>query len=261
MSENKTIAPETIAQRCFLTTADYSKLTDVDWCVLDFTDGKRSFEEIASILPTDRESIASSYSHLQSLGLVTWRSAAVHKDEQSPIFLTDLSADFSSDLLGALKSPMSSTSESAIRTDETDILNQIIGCLGSSSDGASVEVDEAPHFAGYDDATCRQYLPERLISVFRQYSPRHYDTKLEISGEMQAFAEFIHVHLSELTPYELLGIAEGTTDESVIRQGYATRSKQFHPELYFRKKIGPFAEILSDIFKAMTSAHHELQPS
>lgn len=260
MSENKKIAPETIAQRCFLITADYSKLTDVDWCVLDFTDGKRSFEEVASILPADRERITASYWHLQELGFVTWRSTAVLTGEHSPIVLTNLSSEISPEILGGGKSPVVSM-ESAIRTDETDILNQIIGCLGSSSDGASVEVDGAPHFAGYDDATCRQYLPERMIPAFRQYSPHCYDAKLEISGEMQAFAEFIHAHLSELTPYELLGIAEGTTDEAAIQQGYAMRSKQFHPELYFRKKIGPFADMISEIFKAMTAAHRDIQAS
>ncbi|MBQ8036202.1 MAG: hypothetical protein IJ268_04350 [Proteobacteria bacterium] len=42
---------QTIANRGELSGLDLSKLTSLDWIVLDLSDGRRSFGEIARLLP------------------------------------------------------------------------------------------------------------------------------------------------------------------------------------------------------------------
>ena len=85
------------------------------------------------------------------------------------------------------------------------------------------------------------------------------DSKLDVPLELQVFIEFIHDNLNAFSPYDLLGIPEGTTDKTVIRNAYMQRTKQFHPDRYFRKNIGSYANVLSVIFKAVTRAFSALQ--
>jgi hypothetical protein len=85
------------------------------------------------------------------------------------------------------------------------------------------------------------------------------DETLDIPVETQIFAEFIFQNLSSMTHQDLLGLPEGCKDKAAVRQGYMLRTKQFHPDRYFRKNIGIFTPRIAAIFKAVTVAFTTLQ--
>lgn len=59
-------------------------------------------------------------------------------------------------------------------------------------------------------------------------------------------------------PYaDLLGIPKGS-EPKVVKRAYFKLSKEFHPDRYFRREIGPYAERLDRIFKKVLEAHEIL---
>lgn len=57
----------------------------------------------------------------------------------------------------------------------------------------------------------------------------------------------VHKRRSKLNPYELLGLEPGA-DKKALKRGYFDASKEFHPDKFFGKEIGPYRQMLSDIF-------------
>ncbi len=55
------------------------------------------------------------------------------------------------------------------------------------------------------------------------------------------------------TLFDLLGVAPDT-DKRNVKRAYFRLSKDFHPDLYYGKDIGPFEGWLSEVFKAITDA-------
>ena len=51
--------------------------------------------------------------------------------------------------------------------------------------------------------------------------------------------------------------APRTPDE--IRDAFFERSKTFHPDRYFKKELGPYAELLTEIYKRIVAAHDVLR--
>ena len=59
-------------------------------------------------------------------------------------------------------------------------------------------------------------------------------------------------------PYhELLGVAAGV-DSKAIKRAYFQLSKEYHPDRYYRREIGPYAEKLDRIFKKVVEAYELL---
>ena len=216
MGDGVHIDPDVVARRCSVKTPEYSELTSLDWVVLDFTDGMRSFSQMLDILPVDESALAEAYLHFRLLGFLTWKRPEPRGDvNHAPIAPT----------------------KAVTQTRPSSM----------------------PTFSGYSDEVCANYIPARMFAKFRSFTPQLFDIKLDLPTEVQAFIEFIHDHLNEFSPYELLGVPEGTRNESAIRQGFMTRTRQFHPDRYFRKNVGPFGPRISAIFKAISTAYAQLQ--
>ena len=211
MAENSGITAGTVASRCKLSKPEYTLLTSLDWVVLDFTDGKRTFEDMQSIIPMRREALESSFNHLARLGFIEWSDQ------------------------GASGKTEAAASPAASKT----------GTAGNP--------------ASYSTEVCLQYLPPRLINEFRAFKPQLTDESLDLPVEIQVFAEFLHENLNKLSPCDLLGLIEGQYQKQQIKQGYVLRTKQFHPDRYFRKNLGPFQPRIAAIFKAVTAAFTKLQ--
>jgi curved DNA-binding protein CbpA len=60
-----------------------------------------------------------------------------------------------------------------------------------------------------------------------------------------------------LSHYRMLGISPNATTEQ-IRAAYLQRSREFHPDLFFRKNLGTYGPKLQDIFRRMTNAQDVL---
>lgn len=59
-------------------------------------------------------------------------------------------------------------------------------------------------------------------------------------------------------PYhEILGVAR-TADAKAVKRAYFELSKEFHPDRYFRRRIGPFAERLERVFERIAEAYELL---
>lgn len=224
------IEPQTVARRSAMKSQDFSLLTPTDWIALDFSDGRRTFGELVKLLPIPASKLSESYVHLRLLGLLTWN----RREDAAGI-----------SRFGESKLSMSWLGESAAPVLSKD--------APISSDDAS-----SPRFTGYTDEVCSKYIPERYFDAFRRYSPKLFDAKLDLPVEVQVFVEFMYDHLSELTPCELLGLREGTSDKSEIRQAYMLRTRQFHPDRYFRKNLGCFGPRITAIFKAVSTAFSTL---
>jgi tetratricopeptide (TPR) repeat protein len=82
------------------------------------------------------------------------------------------------------------------------------------------------------------------------------DPSLDIDCNVQRrILEFEH---SLSRPYhELLGVPVGA-DAKAVKRAYFKLSKEFHPDRYFRKQIGPYTRRLERIFKKVLEAHEIL---
>lgn len=58
-------------------------------------------------------------------------------------------------------------------------------------------------------------------------------------------------------PWLLLGVARGT-DKRTIKRAFYERSKVFHPDRYYGRRLGSFAARLHAVFEAVTRAHSDL---
>lgn len=58
-------------------------------------------------------------------------------------------------------------------------------------------------------------------------------------------------------PWVLLGVARGT-DKRTLKRAFFERSKSFHPDRYYGRRLGSFGARLHTVFQAVTRAHAEL---
>ena len=239
MAEGLNVDAQAIARRCTVKSPDYDQLTPLDWVVLDFTDGLRTFETMLSFIPANKSDLAASFIHLRLLGLLTWNSPGQNEGRTSrnqSENIHDMSASGSREL---------GESQAQRHAQYSSLSNP----------GISLE----PAQGSFTDEVCSQYLPPRLKNSFKLFQPTLVDSTLDLSVEMQYFTEYLHQNLSSLSPYDLLGLTEGQCTKADVKQAYLLRTKQFHPDRYFRKNIGPFAPRIAAIFKAVTGAFTTLQ--
>ncbi len=86
--------------------------------------------------------------------------------------------------------------------------------------------------------------------------PPRVDAKLEIPVEVQRRILEYETRLG--SPYhEILGISRDA-GQALIKKAYFTLSKEFHPDRYFRREIGPFAKRLERVFKKIVEAYELL---
>lgn len=82
------------------------------------------------------------------------------------------------------------------------------------------------------------------------------DDRLDIDLDVQR--RILEYEASLGRPYhELLGVEPGAAPKAV-KKAYFKLSKEFHPDRYFRKQIGSYAERLDRIFKKVLEAHEIL---
>ena len=244
MTEGMRVDAGAIARRCSLQSPSYRALTSLDWVVLDFTDGLRTFDEMCTQLAVNESELAASYLHLRELGFLTWQ------DAESQASDTRMWSPGESRLSGA-RALNENAPSSASASRSSSVL------FGSQLGNRPVAL--MPSTKDFDDGVCRQYIPARMIPQFRQFMPSLVDAKLDIPVEVQVFAEFIYENLSSMSPYDLLCLEEGDADRNQIRRAYQLKTKQFHPDRYFRKNIGSFAPRIAAISKAVSTAYTRLQ--
>ena len=77
--------------------------------------------------------------------------------------------------------------------------------------------------------------------------------EVDIPPRIASWIREFHDRLEKMDLFELLGV-DHDADASTIHQAYRLRSKQFHPDRYFGKKLGPYKAMLERIFSWVSAA-------
>ena len=78
-----------------------------------------------------------------------------------------------------------------------------------------------------------------------------------VNEELKRELIVLYEQIDELTHYEFFGV-ERDADQRDIKKSYFKLSKRYHPDKHFRKDIGPYKEMLEDIFQKITRAYRTL---
>jgi DnaJ-class molecular chaperone len=76
---------------------------------------------------------------------------------------------------------------------------------------------------------------------------------LELTVEQARRIDEFFGGLDQRDAFELLEV-EPSTDKKEIKRAYFKLSKEFHPDRFFNKNIGPYKERLSKIFQSIKAA-------
>lgn len=125
------------------------------------------------------------------------------------------------------------------------------GGASAKSGGGSPQPQPAPPRVAMDAASA-----PRAASPLIGIDPKLLDPALDIDCDVQR--RILEFELSLARPYhELLGVPVGA-DPKTVKRAYFKLSKEFHPDRYFRKQIGPYTQRLERIFKKVLEAHEIL---
>lgn len=80
------------------------------------------------------------------------------------------------------------------------------------------------------------------------------DLPQELREQIREFARA----LPEMDYYDMLGV-ERDDEPAAIRDAFFERSKLYHPDRYFNKQLGVYAELLHEIYKRVVVAHDVLR--
>ena len=89
------------------------------------------------------------------------------------------------------------------------------------------------------------------------FSPADMADGRELTEEQKKRILLVEAHLDDWNHYRLLDVKR-TGSAADIKTGYFKVSKEFHPDTFFRKDIGKYAERVDRIFRAMKAAYDVL---
>jgi len=135
---------------------------------------------------------------------------------------------------------------------------QLEGCLERWIEAGLVSVDaaERPEAAGEGPEAAGEKPEARTVVLEAAPDPGAIVSGLDIDVELQERILSFDRQLDR--PYhDLLGVA-ADADSKTIKRAYFKLSKDFHPDRYFRREIGAYAERLDRIFKKLALAYELL---
>lgn len=80
---------------------------------------------------------------------------------------------------------------------------------------------------------------------------------LDLSRAEQQSLLALWVRRDRMDPFERLGIAP-SDDAEAIRRAWHDTCRRLHPDRHYGKRIGPFAEIMVELFELARAAYSEL---
>lgn len=120
-------------------------------------------------------------------------------------------------------------------------------------DGSAVETNRGG--AAVEGPLAFAMLPGEVSSF--SLSPDLLDPQLEIDPAARQEVAYVAANLDSVNYYQLFGLTQEASRKE-IKKAYFVLSKRFHPDLYFRKNVGPFGEMVEQVFKAVTGAYQIL---
>lgn len=216
---------------------DTSKVEVVDWTVLARVDGKRTVDEILGMLPMPAGEALGSLARLKSLGLIDLEGAAA----------------------ASVNAPLSVTGSLGLQSG-----GGIRPSRGSMSAGAG----RSAAVAGGRGAGGRKGVSKTKVRVpwpttwpvsigKFTFDPLELDEDVEIGLEKRRQVLYYHFYLERLSYYDLMQLPRDA-DTRMIRKAYFKLSKEFHPDLYFRKELGSYRRKVEEIFQWLSKAYSVL---
>lgn len=108
-------------------------------------------------------------------------------------------------------------------------------------------------------ATPISLAPERASGEMPRISGLHpaqgasLDEELDLTAEQQARITAVFSRLDSIDLYQLLGVPRDA-DKKTLKRAYNARVMDFHPDRFFRKRLGTFKPKMEAIFARMTDA-------
>jgi hypothetical protein len=90
------------------------------------------------------------------------------------------------------------------------------------------------------------------------YDPRELDEDVDLEMQDRIRILELHARLGELDHYAILGIARDA-DTKAVKRAYFELAAKYHPDRFFRKKLGTFKAKMETIFGRITEAHDTLR--
>ncbi len=82
--------------------------------------------------------------------------------------------------------------------------------------------------------------------------------RVDLPDAFQAEIRELARALPGLDYFEILGVSRAATPDE-IRDAFFERSKTFHPDRYFKKELGAYKALLTEIYKRIVAAHDVLR--
>ena len=89
------------------------------------------------------------------------------------------------------------------------------------------------------------------------YDPAELDEDVEVDATIRRKILDLYYRLDEYTFYELLGVPDGA-DKKQVKSAYYVIAPEFHPDKFFRKRLGSYKQKIEGIFTRITLAHDVL---
>jgi curved DNA-binding protein CbpA len=77
---------------------------------------------------------------------------------------------------------------------------------------------------------------------------------IDLGAEVRASIRAFYGMLQDMNFFELLDVPPHV-DATTLKRAYFKRSKEFHPDRYFNKTLGPYKEMLQEVFKQVSAAY------
>lgn len=100
-------------------------------------------------------------------------------------------------------------------------------------------------------------LPPPAFEKTPAYDPRDLDEDVEIEMEHRKKILTIFSRLADLDHFSILGV-QRDADKKTVKRAYFALASEFHPDKFFRKKLGSFKTKMEAIFGRITEAHDTL---
>lgn len=100
----------------------------------------------------------------------------------------------------------------------------------------------------------REVVPQTQAQADAENEP---DASFEIDMELQQKILDLHRKLDGLTHFQVLGLDSGA-DRKAVKKAYFSFVGTYHPDRYYKKKIGHFTRKIERIFQRLTEAHDTL---
>ena len=99
--------------------------------------------------------------------------------------------------------------------------------------------------------------PPSDASEVAAYDPAELDEPVDLDMAQRKRILDLFYRLESLTHYEVLGVPP-TSDKKAIKRSYFDHAASFHPDKFFRKKLGAYKLKMETIFGRLTQAHDVL---